>query len=272
MEKELFLSTLKGKAQVDNLSDRTFDEVATLWLPQFADDTKITDESWVLPVQMLKTMSGQLRHDVSMGIASGKSQWENDAATTRQKAIEEAVANAKKEWERSNPAPAQAVTKPIEQSQDIDKKIAEAVALAIGGLTAESGAIGKLSKQFSDYMTQVAEERKTQTVESIRSQVRDYLVGRGADEDDFALEYTLEKMDIGDNPDLAALKTKAEADFEANYKRIHRNNGAHPFAGGAGGAGNGQDSKAEFDRFIQGKKAEMQKQQADADELKKLMM
>lgn len=272
MEKELFLSTLKGKAQVDNLSDRTYDEVATLWLPQFADDSKITDESWTLPVQMLKTMSGQLRHDVSMGIASGKSQWENDAATTRQKAIEDAVAKAKEEWEKSNPTHKPADATNQKQDQDIDKKIADAVALAVGGLTSEDGALGKLSKQFSDYMARVAEERKVQTVESIRSSVRDYLISRGADEEDFALDYTIEKMVISDNPDLAALKTKAESDYEANYKRIHRNSGAHPFAGGAGGAGNGQDSKAEFDKFIQGKKAEMQKQQADAEELKKLMM
>lgn len=268
MEKELFLSTLKGKAQVDNLSDRTFDEMAAIWLPQFADDSKITDESWTIPVQMLKTMSGQLRHDVSLGIASGKSQWENDAAAKSQKAIEDAVAKAKEEWLKGNPTP-----KPAEKpSEDIDKKIADAIANAMKGLTAEDGAIGKLGKQFSDYMAQVAEERKTQTVESVRSQVRDYLISRGADEEDFALDYTIEKMDIGDNPDVAALKTKAESDYEANYKRIHRNSGAHPFAGGAGGAGNGQDSKAEFDKFIQGKKAEMQKQEADAAELKKLMM
>lgn len=272
MEKELFLSTLKGKAQVDNLSDRTYDEVAALWLPQFADDTKITDDSWVLPVQMLKTMSGQLRHDVSVGIASGKSQWENDAATTRQKAIDDAVAKAKEDWEKNySPKPA---NKPdtANQSEDIDQKIADAIAKAVGGLTSEEGALGKLSKQFSDYMTNVAKERKAQTEESIRTQVRDFLISRGADEEDFALEYTIEKLVVGDNPDLASLKTKAEADYEANYKRIHKNSGVHPFAGGAGGAGNGQDSRAEFDKFIQQKKAELQKQETDAEELKKLMM
>ena len=78
MEKNLLIQNLKSKAGVDNLSDRTYDEVATLFLSQFADDEKVTEETYSIPLQMLKTMSGQLRHDVADGISRGKSQWETD--------------------------------------------------------------------------------------------------------------------------------------------------------------------------------------------------
>ena len=268
MEKEVLISTLKEKSQVDNLSDRSFEEVANLWLPQFADDSKITDESWNLPVQMLKTMSGQLRHDVSVGISTGKSQWENDAATAKAKAIEEAVNAAKAEWEKG--------VKPKEQKAaeepDLDQKIADAVAKAIGGLTGEDGIIGKQSKQLNDFITAFTAKEKAKTEAEIRAQIRGNLIARGVEEDDYALEITMEKLAIGENPDIDALSAKAEKDYEAIYKRMHKNDGAQPFGGGAGGAGNGQDSKAEFDKFIQQKKAEMEKQKADAEALRKHMM
>ena len=41
MEKNLLIQNLKTKAGVDNLSDRTYDEVATLFLSQFAEDDKV---------------------------------------------------------------------------------------------------------------------------------------------------------------------------------------------------------------------------------------
>lgn len=269
MEKELFLSTLKSKAQVDNLSDRTFDEVAALWLPQFADDEKITDESWNLPVQMLKTMSGQLRHDVSLGIASGKSQWENDAAAARKKAIADAVSAAEAEWEKKTTKPEPT---PADTTTDLESKIAEAIAKQIGALTGEEGVIGKQSKRLDDFIAAFTAKEKAKSEAEIRSQIRSHLIARGVEEDDYALEITMEKLVVGENPDMDALSAKAEKDYEAIYKRMHKGDGAQPFGGGAGGAGNGQDSRAEFEKFIQAKQAEMQKQQADAEELKKLMM
>ena len=267
MEKELFISTLKEKTGVDNLSERTIDEVATMFLPMFAEDDKITDDSWKLPVQMVKTMSGQLRHDLSGGINAFKTQFETDNKASQEKAIADAIANAKAEWEKANPKP-----KPGEErveDKDIDKKIGDAIATAINGLTGEDGAFGKLSKQFSDYLKTQAEKEKAATESNIRSQVREYLIERGVDEDDFALEYTLEKIVIGENPDVNALKTKAEKDYEAYYKKIHKNDGANPFRGGGGG---GNDSNKEFEDYINSKKAEAEKEAKEAESLRKDMM
>ena len=252
MEKEALIQNLKEKSQIDNLSERTIDEVATLFLSQFAEDDKITDESWNLPVQMLKTMSGQLRHDLSGGINDFKTKFEADNKDAQAKAIADAIAAAKAEWEKNLPKPdpdkgdGEGKNK---QPQDVDKKIADALAKAMESLTGDEGALGKLSKQFSDFLTQQAEEKKQLSISNVRDQIREYLIGRGVDADDYALEICLEKLEIGDKPDVATLKSKAEKNYETIYNRMHKNDGSKPFKGGGGGAG-GMDPliKSHIDR------------------------
>ena len=270
MEKEALISALKEKTQVENLSERTIDEVAAMFLPMFADDEKITDETWKLPVQMVKTMSGQLRHDLSGGINDFKAKFEADNKDTQQKAIDAAIAAAKAEWEKNNKTPDPKDKPDPKNEADIDQKIADALGKAMAGLTGEEGALGKLSKQFSDYLTQQAEKEKEQSIASVRSQIRDYLIGRGVEEDDYALEITLEKLAIGEKPDVEALKAKAEKDYESIYGRMHKGEGGNPLKGGGGGGPT--DSNAEFKKFIEERKQQAEKEAKDAEELRKSMM
>lgn len=235
MEKNLLIENLKTKAGIDNLSDRTYDEVATVLLPMFADDEKITDESWSIPLQMLKSMSGQLRHEVADGISKGKAQWENEQKTAQQKSIDDAVSAFKAQWEKDHASG----TPPVEEGKpDIAALVAEQVKAQMEGLTGENSEFAKLSKQFSDYLKLQAEKDKAAAEADVRSQIKDFLIGRGVDEDDYALEIMLEKLVIGDKPDVAALKAKAEKEYEAIYKRMHKGENAQPFAGGGGGGGN----------------------------------
>ena len=170
MEKELFISTLKEKTGVDNLSERTIDEVASLFLPDFADDASITDDSWKVPVQMVKTMSGQLRHDLSGGINDFKTKFEEESKAAQQKAIADAVAAAKAEWEKEHGG--NGGESGSGDSADLDKKIAAAVAKA----TAEQNkAFETLNKQFGDYMKLVSEREKAQAVTNVRDQIKNYL-------------------------------------------------------------------------------------------------
>ena len=229
MDKQSFITSLKEKAGVDNISERSYEEVANLFATQFEDDEKVTDETWNVPVQIVKTMSGQNRHDVSAAIKEFKTQSEAD----QKAAIEKAVAEAKAEWEKAQKG---AETTDTDKA-DVDKKVSDAVEAAIAKITGEDGAFGKLSKQFSDYLASQAAKEKAATEADIRNQVREYLIMRGVDEEDFALEYTLEKLVIGDNPDVNALKTKAEKDYEAYYKKIHKGDSAKPFNGGGGEGG-----------------------------------
>ena len=262
MEKEALIQSLKEKSQIDNLSERTIDEVATMFLPQFADDEKITDESWGLPVQMLKTMSGQLRHDLSGGINAFKTQFETENKDAQAKAIADAIAAAKAEWEKNNkPGGAEPP-----KTEDLEAKIAEAVAKATGEQTK---AFEELSKKFGEYMAQVAEEKKTQTIANTREQLKNYLISLGVEEDDYALEIALEKLEIGEKPDFDALKTKVKSDYEAIYKRMHKGEGGLPFNGGGG---NGGGSNQEFENYIKEKQALAAQEAKDAEALKKDMM
>lgn len=242
MEKELFQTTLLDKAKaannnapIDNLSERTISEVVTMFLPMFADDEKITDESWTLPVQMVKTLSGQLRHDTSTGINDFKTKFVEEQKTAQAKAIADAIAAAKAEWEKKNPQNEPNPNEPPKNEPDIAKLVSEKVTEQMKALTGEDSEFGKLSKQFSDYLKAQAAKDKAAAEASVRDQIKEYLLGRGVEEDDYALEITLEKLVIGDNPDVSVLKTKAEKDYEAIYKRMHKNDGAQPFAGGGGG-------------------------------------
>lgn len=263
MEKEALVSNLKTKAAADNLSDRSYDEVAELFLAQFADDGKITDESWDIPVKMLKTMSGQLRHDLSGGISDYKSKYEAEAKEKQQTAIAEAVEAAKAKWLEE-----QGKGDKKTEDVDIDGKIAKGISDALGSLTSDEGAIGKLGKQLSGLIAQIAAEKKAQTEESLREDVRAYLIGRGVDEEDPALYYTMKDLVIGDNADLNALKSKAEKDYESNYKRIHRGEGGKPFGGGSAGGGGGDNQAAEW---LKGRSS-FEKMEAEAAEARKKLL
>ena len=272
MEKELFQSTLMDKAKaannnapIDNLSERTIAEVVNLFLPQFADDEKITDESWNLPVQMMKTLSGQLRHDTSANINAFKTQFEASNKALQEKAVADAVAAAKAEWEKNHPGGERQKNEPA-QDADIEKLIDGKISDALKGLTGENSELGKLSKQFGDFLKAQAAKEKAATEADVRSQVRDYLIGRGVDDEDFALEYTLEKLVVGDNPDVNTLKAKAEKDYEANYKKIHKGEGANPFAGGNGG---GDSVVNEIDAWAKKRESAAAEEAAAAAELEK---
>lgn len=241
MEKELFQSTLLDKAKaannnapIDNLSERTISEVVDLFLPSFADDEKITDESWNLPVQMVKTISGQLRHDTSLGINEFKTKYVEEQKPLNQKAIDDAVAEFKAQWEKDHPSQQQQQQQQ-QQQPDVAKLVAEQVAEQMKAITGENSEFGKLSKQFGDFLKLQSEQAKANAIANVRNQVKEYLIGRGVEDDDYALEITLEKLAIGENPDVEALKTKAEKDYEAIFKRMHKDDGAMPpFANGGG--------------------------------------
>lgn len=270
MEKEALISALKEKTGVDNLSERTIDEVATMFLPQFADDEKITDDTWKLPVQMVKTMSGQLRHDLSGGINDFKTKFEANNKDTQAAAIAKAVADAKAEWEKQHGEGGSDGKdgKGADQgADDLEAKIAAAVAKAT---ETQQKAFEDLNTKFSDYMKQVEEEKKNAFTSNIREQIKSYLLARGVEEDDYALEICLEKLEIGEKPDVSVLKAKAEKDYETIFKRMHKNDNAQPFAGAGGGGGT--DSNAEFDKFIKEREAAAAQEAKDAEELKKHMM
>lgn len=269
MEKNLLIQNLKSKAGVDNLSDRTFDEVATLFLPQFSEDDKITDESYSLPLQMLKTMSGQLRHDVAEGITNGKSQWETEQKTAQQKAIDDAVAAFKAQWEKDHPTNEPPKNEPPKDEKTMEEKIAEAVKAAMGGLTAEDGALGKLTKQFTDYIAKTEQEKKDAVINRIREELKSYLLDTRMAEREPVVNLAIKEMQIKEDSDFDKLKIEVEKKYEEKYKEFYGDSGSGPYAGGAGG---GSNSNKEFEDYIKAKQAEAEAAAKDTEELEKGLM
>ena len=270
MEKNLLIQNLKSKAGVDNLSDRTFDEVATLFLPQFTEDDKITDESYAAPLQVLKTMSGQLRHEVADGITRGKTQWETEQKAAQQKAIDDAMAAFKAQWEKDhpnpNPTPSQ---EPPKDEKSLDEKIAEAIGKAMGGLTAEDGALGKITKQFTDYMALQEQEKKEAIVNGIRENLKSYLLDERMADREPVVNLAIKELSIDEKSDFDKLKIEVEKIYEAKYKEFYGDSGSGPYAGGAGG---GTNTNKEFEEFIKQRKAEAEAAAKDTKELEGQMM
>jgi len=272
MEKNLLIENLKTKAGVDNLSDRTFDEVATVFLPQFADDEKITDDSYALPIQMLKTMSGQLRHEVADGITKGKTQWETEQKTAQQKAIEDAIAAAKVEWEKNNPQNQQQQQSQQQQQQQepsLEEKIATAVAKAMESVTGEEGSIGKLTKRFTDYIAKTEQEKKDAHVNKIREDLKSYLLDERFADREPVVNLAIKDMEIKEDSDFDKLKIEVEKKYEKLYKDFYGDSGSGPYAGGAGG---GTNTNKEFENFIKQRKADAEAAAKEAEELEKHMM
>ena len=268
MEKNLLIENLKTKAGVDNLSDRTFDEVATVLLPQFADDEKITDESWNLPIQMLKSMSGQLRHEVADGITKSKTQWETEQKTAQQKAIEDAIAAAKTEWEKQNPKP-DPKPEPPKPEPSLEEKIAAAVAKAMEGVTGEEGSIGKLTKQFTDYIAKTEQEKKDALVNKIREDLKSYLLDERLADREPVVNLAIKEMEIKEDSDFDKLKIEVEKKYERLYKDFYGDSGSGPYAGGAGG---GTNTNKEFENFIKQRKADAEAAAKETEELEKILM
>ena len=271
MEKNLLIQNLKSKAGIDNLSDRTYDEVATVLLPQFAEDEKITDESWNLPIQMLKSISGQLRHEVADGITKGKSQWETEQKNAQQKAIDDAVAAAKAEWEKNNPQNQQQNQQQQNQEnqQNIDDKLAEFEKNLLAKMTGDDSAFGKLSKQFTDYMAKTEQEKKDAAVNKIREDLKSYLLDVRLADREPVVNLAIKELEIDEKSDFDKLKIDVEKTYEKLYKDFYGDSGSGPYAGGAGG---GANTNKEFEDFIKQRKAEAEAAAAETKELEANLM
>lgn len=269
MEKETLISNLREKVGENDfavLSERTVDNIIEPFMTMFADDDKITEETYRLPVSVIKSYVGQYRHDVkdgiSKGVADGKTAWETEQKTAQEKAVADAVAKAKEEWEKDHKS--KEGTEHGKEGDDLDKKIQDAVANALGSLTGEEGVIGKLSKQFGDYMAAQTAKEKAATIANAKSELKKFLIELGADENKpRVIELALAEVEIGDAPVMADLQKAAKAKYESLYKDLY-GDGGKPFAGGNGnGGGTSNDGLKEFLRQ-QTEKDKAEEAQAEA--------
>lgn len=272
MEKESLIEGLRSRLG-DNataVSDRSYDEIAMAALPMFADDDKVTDDTWKVPVQMLSSLVGQYRHDVADGIAKGKDTWTAEQGEANKKAVAEAVAKAKAEWEASLKGKAAGAAAKAEGNDgkkntnlDILEQVKSLLAENNKQLLSADGAIGKLTSSVNGFMENYNKQQKENLESGIRKQIADYLSNKGASYKP-AVNLAIKNLEIGDNPDMDVLKLQAEKGYMSIVKDFY-GDGGKPF----GGTGTGGTGKGLVDDYIKQRAQEAQKEANDAEALRK---
>lgn len=265
MEKESLIEGLRNRLG-DNataVSDRSYDEIATAALPMFADDDKVTDDTWKVPVQMLSSLVGQYRHDVADGIAKGKDTWTAEQGEANKKAVAEAVAKAKAEWEASLKGGADGKGDDKNTNLDILEQVKSLLAENNKQLLSADGAIGKLASSVNGFMENYNKQQKENLESGIRKQIADYLSNKGASYKP-AVSLAIKNLEIGDNPDMDVLKLQAEKGYMSIVKDFY-GDGGKPF----GGTGTGGTGKGLVDDYIKQRAQEAQKEANDAEVLRK---
>lgn len=271
MEKESLISSLKeriGENDFNAISRRSVENIIEPLLPLFADDEKVTEETYAIPVAMLKSFIGQTRHDIAASVKA-----ERDALETRQKealakAVKDAVDAERAKWESNNgegnkhPDPDPKKDDPTDVDSVVDRKISE----MLEKLTGADGAIGKLTSTVETFIADAQNRRKAETEASIKERITNALESMGADNDTL-IELAIEKLKFGDNPDYNTLFTQAKSEYETYYKKLYAN-GPTPFAGAPGESG----SDKQFKDFIAKRQEEAEQQAKDAEALRGKMI
>lgn len=109
--------------------------------------------------------------------------------------------------------------------------------------------IAELERQIAQLKEMNANGKRRQIAEQIISKY-------GIDSDDILLEHTLDHLGINEATDVATIIGTAEESFKANCKR----------------AGVQLDSVTEFENYIKDRQKQIEQENKDAEELRKIMI
>lgn len=274
MEKDILIQNLRTKVGEDNcksISDKTFDGIATSVLPMFADDSKITEETWKLPVATLIEFAGQKRFDEREFTEKFKTdyaaQHETSVLERIRLAAEKAVEDYKKEHPENgggnggNGGNGGGANEP-----DVAKLVSEKVTEALKGLTGEDSELGKLTKTLTTMILSQQDREKTETINKVKAQLKQHLVGLKAN-NDACIDDALDDIDYGETPTFEGLKQTAVSNYEKRYKRYY-GDGGQPFGGSSSGGGNSGGNGNEYvKKYLEQRKAEMQADEKYAENL-----
>lgn len=260
MEKDILIQGLKTRIGEDDakvISDKTFDGVATEVLSVFADDSKITDETWKLPVALLKQFAGQKRFDEKNFTEKFKSDYAKEYATQHEKDVETRIAAAvakalddyKKEHPevKPNPQPGQET----KGGDDLEAKVNAAVAKALEGVTGKDSELSKSLASINSFVKSQQEREKAEVLNRVKSQLKEHLKALKAN-NEACIDDALDDIEYGDTPTFEGLKQAVISAYEKRYKRYYAD-GGKPFGGDSTG-GRGGDNSFVKDRIEQLKK------------------
>lgn len=266
MDKETLLSQFKERVGESNLSDRTFSEITDQFAHLFEDDSKITEETWKLPLAVFNSMAGQLRHDLSNGINTFKADYQKTADADYTKKLEDAKKAWEEEWKKNHPDQQQQQSQQSQQG-DLATQIAEAVKAQMASITGADSDLAKSLKTMNDFMAQQAQAKKEADVAKMRQALKDYLINDRKANREPAVNLAISKLEIGADANLDQLKMQAEKGYEAVYKEFF-GDGGKPFGGSsAGGGEHGGD--ADLKKYIEAQKARLDAQAKQAEDVRK---
>lgn len=265
MEKDILIQGLKTRIGEDDakiISDKTFDGVATEVLSLFADDTKVTDETWKLPVALLKQFAGQKRFDEKEFTEKFKADYAKEYAGQHEKDVETrisaAVAKALEEYKKEHPengGNGNGNGNGGSSADDLDAKVQDAVKKALAGLTGADSEFGKMSATMNKFMQSQIEREKTATLNGVKSELKKHLIALKAN-NEACIDDALDDIEYGETPTFEGLKQAAVSAYEKRYKRYYAD-GGKPFGGdGTGGNGGGNG-------FVKDRIAKLQQEAKD---------
>ncbi len=265
MEKDILIQNLKTKVGEDNckvISDKTFDGIAESVLPMFADDSKITDETWKLPVATLIQFAGQKRFDEKEFTERFRADYAKEYAGQHEKDVETrinaAVAKALEEYKKEHPenkGNGNGNGNGGSSADDLDAKVQEAVKKAMAGLTGADSEFGKMSATMNKFMQSQLEREKTAALNSVKSELKKHLLALKAN-NEACIDDALDDIEYGENPTFEGLKQAVISAYEKRYKRYYAD-GGKPFGGdGTGGNGGSND-------FVKDRIAKLQQEAKD---------
>ncbi len=267
MEKDILIQELRTKVGEDNckvISDKTFDGIAESVLPMFADDSKITEETWKLPVATLIQFAGQKRFDEKAFTEKFKedyakeygAQHEKDVENRIKSAVEKALDDYKKAHPENGGGNGGDGGNGGSTDDDLDAKVAKAVKEAMAGLTGADSDFGKMTATMTDFMKSQMEREKTAMLNSVKSELKKHLVALKAN-NEACIDDALEDIEYGDNPTFEGLKQTAISAYEKRYKRYYAD-GGKPFGGNSTGGNGGEGND-----FVKERIAKLQQEAKD---------
>lgn len=279
MEKTNLIQEFKTRVGEDNhefISDQTFESFADTYLPRFAEDDKINDETWKEPIMALKNFAGQAKAS-RMKFAQD---FETQNKEKQQQAIADAVAAAKAEWEKTigkggdgkggdgkggdgngggeNSDVSKAVTKALE---DYNKKLF--------GEDGKSGLIGGQLSQTADFIKAQTKSQEQAKLAEIGKTLKEFLISEKANsKKPFAINLAVKNIcgsieDVA-KADIDQLKLNVKKEYESIYKDAYGDS-AKPFGGDSAGG----DGETGIDEEVRKYLEDKAKLDSDLEEKKK---
>lgn len=259
MEKDILIQELRTKVGEDNckvISDKTFDGIAESVLPMFADDSKITEETWKLPVATLIQFAGQKRFDEKVFTEKFMedyakeygAQHEKDVENRIKSAVDKALEDYKKAHPENGGGNGGDGGNGGSTDDDLDAKVAKAVKEAMAGLTGADSDFGKMTATMTDFMKSQMEREKTAMLNSVKSELKKHLIALKAN-NEACIDDALEDIEYGENPTFEGLKQTAISAYEKRYKRYYAD-GGKPFGGNSTGGNGGEGNDFVKERIV----------------------